>query len=435
MRHCDLTLAYTETSGGIRTYIDAKRRHIQQHTDDEHVLIVPGAEDRITREGRLTRIEIRSPLIPGCHPYRFFTRPHRVLRALRQAAPDTVELGSFFTCPWAALRYRAARRSTGRPMVVSAYFHTDIASAYAGAPVAQALAGLPWHWGRRMGGIAETMARRLFGGIFRRCDLTLAATAQQADRLRQYGITGTYILPLGVDTALFHPRHRDPEWRSALGVGPEDILLLYCGRLDGEKDVLTLARAFECLQQRVPADGPRFVLALMGAGPHRPALEARTRDLPGLVLLDYESDRSAYARALASADIYVTAGPHETFGLSVVEAQASGLPVVGVEAGALKEHVRPDRGRLGPVGDAGAMAAHIREVAREHRTLGAAARRHVLASGYAWDQTLDRLLALYDGALDTRPAKRPGPGHRGDRAWDDPHASTPRTAHGSDIAS
>jgi alpha-1,6-mannosyltransferase len=418
MRHCDLTLAYTETSGGIRTYIDAKRRHIQQHTEDEHVLIVPGPQDRIQREGRLTRIEIRSPLIPGCHPYRFFTRPHRVLQALRQTAPDTVELGSFFTCPWAAFRYRAAQRRAGRPVVVSAYFHTDIANAYAGAPVAQALTGLPGEWGGRMGRMAEAAARRLFGGVFRRCDLTLAATAQQADRLRQYGITGTHILPLGVDTARFHPRRRDPDWRAELGVAAEDLLLLYCGRLDGEKDVLTLARAFALLQQRLPADAPRFVLALMGAGPHRPALEARARELPGLLLLDYETDRSAYARALASADIYVTAGPHETFGLSVVEAQASGLPVVGVDAGALREHVRPDRGRLAPVGDAAALAGQILEVAGQHRELGAAARRYVLEAGYAWDQTLERLLALYAGALDLRPAARARPERRGEGAWD-----------------
>ncbi|SFM28550.1 alpha-1,6-mannosyltransferase [Ectothiorhodospira mobilis] len=418
MRHCDLTLAYTETSGGIRTYIDAKRRHIQQHTEDEHVLIVPGPQDRIQREGRLTRIEIRSPLIPGCHPYRFFTRPHRVLQALRQTAPDTVELGSFFTCPWAAFRYRAAQRRAGRPVVVSAYFHTDIANAYAGAPVAQALTGLPGEWGGRMGRLAEAAARRLFGGVFRRCDLTLAATAQQADRLRQYGITGTHILPLGVDTARFHPGRRDPDWRAELGVAAEDLLLLYCGRLDGEKDVLTLALAFALLQQRLPADAPHFVLALMGAGPHRPALEARARELPGLLLLDYETDRSAYARALASADIYVTAGPHETFGLSVVEAQASGLPVVGVDAGALREHVRPDRGRLAPVGDAAALAGQILEVAGQHRELGAAARRYVLEAGYAWDQTLERLLALYAGALDLRPAARARPERRGEGAWD-----------------
>jgi alpha-1,6-mannosyltransferase len=269
-----------------------------------------------------------------------------------------------------------------------------------------------------MGHVAEAAARRLFSGVFCRCDLTLAATAQQADRLRQYGITGTHILPLGVDTAQFHPRRRDPDWRAALGVAPEDLLLLYCGRLDGEKDVLTLARAFTILQQRLPADAPRFILALMGAGPHRPALEARARDLPGLLLLDYETDRSAYARALASADIYVTAGPHETFGLSVVEAQASGLPVVGVDAGALREHVRPDRGRLAPVGDAAALARQILEVAGRHRELGAAARRYVLEAGYAWDQTLERLLAIYADALDLHPASRARPEHREEESWD-----------------
>ncbi|NBC47277.1 MAG: glycosyltransferase [Gammaproteobacteria bacterium] len=402
MRYCDLTLAYTETSGGIRTYIDQKRRWISEHSDDEHVLIIPGEQDRASQTGRLHTIELHSPMIPGCEPYRFFWRPAKVRHALEHSAPDVVELGSFFVEPWAAFRYRDECRQHGAHCLVSAYFHTDIAHAYVGAPlrrflvegveeISETLAG----WGHRVSEVVEDGAEATFGQIFRRCDLTLAATAAQATRIAEYGVSGTEVVPLGVDLSQFSPERRSIDWRRQQGIGDEDVLLLFCGRLDSEKAVSLLVDAFE----RLP-DQPVFHLILMGDGPLREQLEARAKRLPQLRVLHYERDRAAYARVMASADVYVTAGPYETFGLAVVEAQASGLPVVGVDAGALRERVAPDRGRLGPVGDAEAMAANIVAVTSERETLGAAARQHVLEAGYGWDATFQRLFRLYRRAME-----------------------------------
>ena len=65
----------------------------------------------------------------------------------------------------------------------------------------------------------------------------------------------------------------------------------------------------------------------------------------------YCKDRSDLARWLASSDIYVSGMADETFGISIVEAQASGLPVVGIAAGAMIDRVTDATGRLGPVGD------------------------------------------------------------------------------------
>ena len=83
---------------------------------------------------------------------------------------------------------------------------------------------------------------------------------------------------------------------------------------------------------------------------------------PRIVTPGFVSDRSELARWLASADIYVSAMADETFGVSIVEAQASGLPVVGVAAGAMIDRVTDAIGRLGPVDDAEAMAANILDV-------------------------------------------------------------------------
>lgn len=404
MRYCDLTLAYTETSGGIRTYVDAKRRYIAEQTDDEHVLIVPGESDRISTQGRLVKMEIKSPPIPGCKPYRFFWRPARVRHALEQAAPDVVELGSFFVSPWAAFRYREDCREVARRCLVSAYFHTDIAHAYVGAPLhkflaegAEEISDTLAQWGERISEALENSAEDTFGAIFRRCDLTFAATPVQAARIAEYGVEGTVVVPLGVDLALFSPRRRSLLWREQLGVRDGELLLIYCGRLDAEKAVHVLADAHAALLGG--PEGLRFHLAMIGEGPQREELLHRARDLPRMHVLPYLQDREAYARALASADIYVTAGPHETFGLAVVEAQACGLPVVGVHAGALTERVTDDRGRLGPVDDGLSMAANIRAVARQRCALGAAARSYVLNAGFSWEHSFERLLSVYREAM------------------------------------
>jgi alpha-1,6-mannosyltransferase len=410
MRFCDLTLAYTETSGGIRTYIDQKRRHIAGHTDHEHVLIVPGERDRVTRDGPLTKIELQSPVIPGCRPYRFFWQPAKIRHALERSAPDVVELGSFFVSPWAAFRYREECRGVARPCLVSAYFHTDVAEAYVGAPlrhflaegieeISETLAG----WGHKLSDAIESGAETSFGQIFRRCDLTFAATQAQAARIHEYGVTGTRVVPLGVDLELFSPARRSPEWRRAQGIGDDDLLLIYCGRLDTEKDVMLLVDAFtrlvlseDCAHQDRPS---RCHLMLLGEGPLHAQLDQRAAKTPRLQVRGFEADRYAYATALASADIYVTAGPHETFGLAVVEAQASGLPVVGVEAGALRERVTSAIGRLGPVDDAEAFAANIRAVAARREEMGPAARDHVVDAGYGWERTFEQLLGIYTDAF------------------------------------
>jgi alpha-1,6-mannosyltransferase len=290
---------------------------------------------------------------------------------------------------------------------VSAYFHTDVAHAYVGAPLRKFLAdGVEEisetlaQWGGKLSDVMESGAEATFGEIFRNCDLTFAATAVQAARIAEYGVEDTIIVPLGVDPARFSPAQRSAAFRARLGVADDDLLLIYCGRFDAEKAIKLLPQALALL----PAE-PRYHLALMGEGPQRDDLEQQAETLARLHVLPYESERNAYATALASADIYVTAGPYETFGLAVVEAQACGLPVVGVDAGALRERVGPDRGRLGPVDDAAAMAANIVAVAADRQRLGAAARRYVLASGFDWNHSFEQLFAIYRAALSGADAR------------------------------
>ena len=141
-------------------------------------------------------------------------------------------------------------------------------------------------------------------------------------------------------------------------------------------------------------------LALIGEGPLKADIAALGDER--IVMPGYLKGRSELSRWLASADIYVSGMADETFGVSIVEAQASGLPVVGVAAGAMIDRVTKSVGRLGPVGDAEAMAANILDVLGSDRArLAEAARIHALQ--FSWDSSMEALFGrLYPSAVSHR---------------------------------
>ena len=179
------------------------------------------------------------------------------------------------------------------------------------------------------------------------------------------------------------------------------MILVYAGRLDTEKHVDRLVGAFQ--SAGLPDQSS---LVCIGEGPLRTWIESLSQEDARIRTIPYVSDRARLARLLASADLYVTAGPHETFALSVIEAQASGLGVVGVAAGALVDRVTPQTGVLAAPDDPADFARALREgLRRDRNRLGREARR-VVEQQFSWGVTFERLLELYRhvGASDTRPA-------------------------------
>jgi alpha-1,6-mannosyltransferase len=93
--------------------------------------------------------------------------------------------------------------------------------------------------------------------------------------------------------------------------------------------------------------------------------------------------------------------------VSIIEAQASGLPVVGIAAGAMLDRVSDETGRLGPVGDSAAMAANILAVWNgDRRAMGERARAHALQ--FSWDHSMEDLFGrVYPAALAHRGSVAP----------------------------
>jgi glycosyltransferase involved in cell wall biosynthesis len=157
----------------------------------------------------------------------------------------------------------------------------------------------------------------------------------------------------GVDLERFNPAHRKPDVREAVG-SPEALHLLYVGRLTPEKDLSVLFEAY----RRAASRSPRPIqLVLTGDGAYAP--RARASAPEGVTFTGHlEGDR--LAAAYASADVFVFPSRTETLGNVVLEALASGLPVVAAAEGGVLENVRDgETGLLCTPGDPGSFAQQI----------------------------------------------------------------------------
>lgn len=189
---------------------------------------------------------------------------------------------------------------------------------------------------------------------------------------------------------MFSPQRRDPRYRAELGLTGDGPLLVYAGRIDHEKRA---DRLFDMFRNLPPELGAALVM--IGDGKLRDLLMAQARAL-GLPIAfpGFEYGRAELARALASSDLYVSAMADETFGISVLEAQACGLPVVGVASGAMPDRVPPRLGLLGPVDDVAAMAANVEALWRSGPAAIGRAASAMVAKRFGWQRTFERLFGV-----------------------------------------
>jgi alpha-1,6-mannosyltransferase len=386
---CDLTQSWSDVGGGVRTYLLHKRRHILESTPHSHLMIIPGSHDDVTTENRAITVTVASPRVPGSPHYRLMLRNRAVRDALERFRPDLIECQDAYNLPWAAIAHRRRHPETA---LVAAYM-TDFPTVYVQRPFSKLLGG-------PIATICSRICYRYCGMLYRRFDgvFTLSENGGAA-KLRSLGIDPVNIVPLGVELGEFGPGRRDPRLRHKLGLEEDQPLLIYVGRLDGEKKPDVVVDAFRKLP---PQLGAR--LALIGEGPLKAEI-AGLRD-ERIVTPGYLKGRAELSRWLASADIYVSAMADETFGVSIVEAQASGLPVVGVSAGAMLDRVTHATGRLGPVGNASAMARNIIAVWNDDRR-AIAERARAQAVQFSWDSSMEALFGtVYPAAFAARTAEQ-----------------------------
>lgn len=237
--------------------------------------------------------------------------------------------------------------------------------------------------------------------LHNQANLNLCPSRATQIELEAQGIQRTRIWSRGIDTSRFNPAQRSQAWRLHLSGGqPDAPLLLYVGRLSPEKRVDWLRPVLAAL--------PQVRLAIVGDGPARPELERLFAETPTVFTGYLQGDE--LARAYAAADMFVFPAANETLGNVVLEAMASGLPVVAARAGGVLDHVvEGETGLLfEPESQQALIAAVSRLLADEKyaRQLGSSGRARVQPQ--SWATVLDGLLADYATLIEShRPAYRP----------------------------
>ncbi len=340
-----------------------------EHLEREgHNVIVLGPEGSPRRYAG-ARIYCAPGMPIPFYPELRFLIPHPSLeRRLARFHPDVVHVVDPMLVGAAGIKW--AQR-IGVP-VVSTY-HTNLA-AYCAYYHLTALVAPMWGY------------RRL---LHNQCVATLGPSESTARELRRQGFERVGVWPRGVDSQTFSPEHRSLEWRRRITGDAETPILLYAGRLSYEKNLNDLVAAFSAV-----SDTGAW-LALVGDGPARADIQ---QALAGKrVIFTGYLKGEALSRAYASADLFAFPSVTETFGQVVMEAMASGLPVVGYDAEGVRDSVsNGETGILAPARDVHGFTRAIRllldDPERRYRQ-GLRARAH--AEAQSWETLLDGLVGAY----------------------------------------
>jgi glycosyltransferase involved in cell wall biosynthesis len=354
---------------GVVTRLEATLAELRKLSHEALVIAPGGTEAETTDVPVVGSPTVGLRFLAGGKPWGLPTA--RAARALREFQPDLVHVLHPFVLGLAGL---AAARRYRLPLVAS--FHQDIA-AVATYYHLGALSPLIWAYTRR---------------LHREAAATLATSRAAAGSLAEHRIGSPLLWPYGVDLELFSPARRTERARKLLTGGrTAEVVALYVGRLAPEKDLDRLAPL-------AAAEGVH--LAVVGDGPLRPELGCRLAG-PSATFLGSLSGTSL-AEAFAAADVFVFPSTTETLGLVLLEALASGLPVVAFDTETSREVLAGDTGsRLCRLEDVKSFPAVVREVgaAGPVRDCRAAQARQA-AERWSWATATEKLLALYESVIE-----------------------------------
>ncbi len=351
-------------------------------------IFAPAYPHYVQRTGNIFRFRsIRSPTHPG-FSLAIPISP-RLLATARALALDVVHVHSPFLL--GRLGARLARRLQV-PLVFT--YHTRYDQYVHYVPLA-----------------AEPSRRAVLAWVStfaKQCDSVVVPSQRMREELRQQGIfTRIEVIPTGIDPLRF--QHGDPRYlREHLGLGPDALILLYSGRLGREKNVDFLLYAM----QHVVRARSNSYLILAGAGPDRIRLEreAATLGLARHVRFLGAVTEKVLVDCYAGADVFVFASTSETQGLVVLEAMASGLPVVAVHGPGVEDTIVDGRSGLLVPPSPRTFAAEVLELASNpsrRAAMGAAARQQ--ANLFSARVMAEKLLHLYQSLVFEKRQQREVP--------------------------
>lgn len=369
MRIALVSESFLPSTNGVTTSVRKVLEHLRD-TGHEAIVIVPAAGAPAEYAG------FRVHEVPAV-AYRQFPvglPSPQVQRLIADFRPDVIHAASPFLLGGQAI---TAGTRLGIPSV--AIFQTDVAG-YARRNRLGAMTRVAW---------------RAVRWIHEGATVTLVPSSASMNDLERAGIRRLARWGRGVDLETYHPRNRGTtaarRLRSRIAPNGETVIG-YVGRLAPEKQVERL---------RVLRGLPGIRIAIVGDGPSSASVKRELRGMPVTHLGSLSG--AALAAAYAALDVFVHTGEEETFGQTLQEAHASGLPVVAPRAGGPVDLV--EHGVTGYLFDAGGdeqLRAYVEALALDlslRARMGEAGRRSVL--GRSWRGICNELLVHYRAAIAT----------------------------------
>ena len=319
-------------------------------------------------------VDIPAVPIPGRTEYRMpLMLPARVRRDLAEFNPNVVHVSSPDFVGHRAVSW-ARRHKIAAVASVHTRFDTYLAYYHL-----QAL---------------EPLARGIMRRFYHRCEVVLAPAESTAAILRAQRMNRDIsIWARGIDRHQFNPERRDMEWRRGLGIGDDEMVIAFLGRVVMEKGLDVFADAIHAFQSL----GLKHRVLVIGEGPARPWF---AEQLPQAIFLG-EQTGDHLGRALASADVFFNPSITEAFGNVTLEAMACALPVLAAESTGATNLVRS--GVTGLLVDgtepeefADALARYARDPGLRHRH-GAAGLK--FAKTMDWDNINAAAIRAYKHAI------------------------------------
>jgi alpha-1,6-mannosyltransferase len=378
LKVCDLTQFYSPYSGGVRRYLEEKRRYSRAAGHD-HVLIVPGERTEKIEEEHARTYLIRSPLVSKNSRYRALLNLNAVEEILEREQPAILESSDPYQIAWKALASGEALR-----IPVVAFYHSHFPEAYFRTTVK--------YLGETATHVAMEIAKNYVRSLYNRFICTFVPSEGLGHMLRGWGVENVILTELGVCTEVFRRCPDKFVTRIALEIPADRLLLLYVGRLAPEKNVRTLFQAFEVLSEN---DHDKFHLMVVGDGPLRDQLIELRKKTGAVSWLRYCSDQEGLARIYRAADLFVHPSVQETFGLVALESQACGTPVVGIRGSYMDRIIFADQSHWTSENSALSLASAIAATATtDLERAGIEASRRV-AKRYSWEHVFTRMFDIY----------------------------------------
>ena len=422
MKSVHITNYYHKNSGGISTAYDKLLEAAERHKRYVR-LIVPGETttfEDVNEFGRIYYVKAnysrvfdkRYRLMMPWNTYIFDASPIKAI--LREEKPQIIEIGEKYTLSLMAglLRKRIMNVAEHRPMLVHVScerMDDNVNSFIASGRLVN------WFTRRYMGNYNLPMFDfHLANSNYTEQEFFDAVSPEKNPRrskalfnfcwrlLRAPKVAlkeRVFVNQCGVDNTTFSASRKDPEIRRNIVNEyniPEDAkLLLYAGRISPEKNIDLLPSIMKIL-----ADDNRrnYKLVVAGSGPSTESLGSRAESLaPGrIAILGQVNDKNKLADLFANCDAFIHPNPREPFGITPLEAMASGLPVVAPNSGGVLSYAN-DKNAWLATATAAEFAAAVRDVFADDAVRNSKiAAAIATAKKYTWEASTDALFGLYD---------------------------------------